>query len=78
MTEPQTHPCAAPGPALHRQAQLALREVIGARELDALLTDREAVAAELTGVLRQRVATLGVKGGSLGLRDVVLPGDLTD
>ena len=67
-----------PVQALYRQAQLALREVIGARELDALLANREAVAAELTGELRKRVQSFGVRVDALGIRDVVLPGDMKD
>ena len=33
--------------ALYREAQLALRAVVGARELDALLGDKDGVAREL-------------------------------
>ena len=38
--------------ALYREAQLALRGVIGTRELDALLSDKDAVARELDGIVR--------------------------
>jgi len=64
--------------ALYRQAQLALREVVGTRELDALLADRDQVAAELVGVLRQRVASFGVRVDGLGIRDIILPGEMKD
>ncbi len=64
--------------ALYRQAQLALREVVGTRELDTLLSDREAVAAELTGLLRQRVVSFGLKVAVLGIRDVILPGEMKE
>jgi hypothetical protein len=67
-----------PVQALYRQAQLALREVIGARELDALLSEREAVAADLTGTLRQRVEGLGIRVDALGIRDVILPGEMKE
>src|SRR5438128_7842703 len=42
--------------ALYRQAQLALRGTIGTRELDTLLTDKDAVARDMDGVARARVA----------------------
>ena len=43
--------------ALYREAQLALRAVVGARKLDALLGDKDAVARELDGgAARGRVA----------------------
>jgi regulator of protease activity HflC (stomatin/prohibitin superfamily) len=36
------------GQALYRAAQLALREIVGARELDVLLVSKEALATELS------------------------------
>lgn len=63
---------------LYRQAQLALREVVGARELDALLRDRDKVAEELLGEVRGRVTKLGLEVTNLGIRDVILPGDMKD
>ena len=62
--------------ALYREAQLALRSVVGAFELDAFLTDRETVAAELETTLRGRAAAFGVEVIGLGIRDVILPGDM--
>ena len=64
--------------ALYRQAQLALREVIGTRELDALLADREAVASELVGTLRARVERLGLHVDTVGIRDLILPGEMKE
>ena len=42
--------------ALYREAQLVVRAVVGSRELDQLLTDKDAVAAELEERLRRRAA----------------------
>lgn len=64
--------------ALYREAQLALRGVIGTRELDALLGDKDAVARELDGIVRVRVAGFGVEVVALGIRDVILPGEMKD
>jgi regulator of protease activity HflC (stomatin/prohibitin superfamily) len=64
--------------ALYREAQLALRGVIGTRELDALLGDKDAVARELDGIVRGRVAGFGIEVVSLGIRDVILPGEMKD
>ena len=64
--------------ALYREAQLALRGVIGTRELDALLSDKDAVARELLGIVRTRVAGFGVEIVALGIRDVILPGEMKD
>lgn len=64
--------------ALYRQAQLALRELVGTRELDALLSDRENVASGLLGLVRERVRELGVRVETAGIRDVILPGEMKD
>jgi regulator of protease activity HflC (stomatin/prohibitin superfamily) len=64
--------------ALYREAQLALRAVIGSRELDQFLADKDTVAKELEIIVRQRVAALGLDVISVGIRDVILPGDMKD
>jgi regulator of protease activity HflC (stomatin/prohibitin superfamily) len=64
--------------ALYREAQLALRGVVGTRELDALLGDKDAVARELVGLVRGRAAGFGVEVVALGIRDVILPGEMKD
>jgi regulator of protease activity HflC (stomatin/prohibitin superfamily) len=64
--------------ALYREAQLALRAVVGARDLDAFLTDKDAVAREVDELLRGRAGELGLEVASVGVRDVILPGDMKD
>ena len=64
--------------ALYREAQLALRAVVGTRELDVLLGDKDAVARELDGIVRARVAGFGLEVVALGIRDVILPGEMKD
>ena len=63
---------------LYREVQLALRAVIGARELDSFLTDKDAVASEMEELVRRRAAELGLEVASVGIRDVILPGDMKD
>jgi hypothetical protein len=64
--------------ALYREAQLALRAVIGAYALDDLLGDKEAVAAALEASLKGRAAALGLEVIDLGIRDVILPGEMKE
>jgi regulator of protease activity HflC (stomatin/prohibitin superfamily) len=64
--------------ALYREAQLALRAVIGTRELDALLADKDAVAKELEESVRAKARAFGVEVTQLGIRDVILPGEMKD
>ncbi len=64
--------------ALYREVQLALRAIVGARELDQFLTDKDAVARELEEAVRRRMTELGLAVVSAGIRDVILPGDMKD
>lgn len=64
--------------ALYREVQLALRAVVGARELDALLADKDVVAREVEESVRKRVGELGLELVSVGVRDVILPGEMKD
>lgn len=64
------------GQALYRAAQLALRSAIGGRNLDALLADKEAIGAEVLTMIAPRVAEFGVEVREVGLRDIILPGDM--
>ena len=64
--------------ALYRETQLVLRSVIGARELDTFLTEKDAVATEIEENVRRRAGELGLEIASVGIRDVILPGDMKD
>ena len=64
--------------ALYRDTQLVLRGVIGTRELDAFLTDKDAVAKDIEENVRRRAGELGLEIASVGIRDVILPGDMKD
>ncbi len=62
--------------ALYREAQLALRAVVGTRELDTLLGDKDIVAKELVEMLRERAGSYGLTLVALGIKDVILPGEM--
>ena len=62
--------------ALYREAQLALRSAVGTRTLDALLADKETLGGELAKTLAERVRPLGIEILGVGLKDVILPGDM--
>ena len=51
--------------ALYREVQLALRAVVGARDLDALLADKDVVSRETEELLRRRAGRAG-PGGPVG------------
>lgn len=64
--------------SLYREAQLVLRGVVGTRELDAFLTEKDAVASEVEQSVRDRAESLGLEIASVGIRDVILPGEMKD
>jgi hypothetical protein len=63
---------------LYRDVQLALRALIGQRELDVLLADKEALSDKLHEQLVRRTEVLGLRLVSIGIRDIILPGDMKD
>jgi regulator of protease activity HflC (stomatin/prohibitin superfamily) len=64
--------------ALYRQAQLALRAVVGTRELDVFLAEKDGVVEELERTVKARAAEFGLEVLSLGIRDVILPGEMKE
>jgi regulator of protease activity HflC (stomatin/prohibitin superfamily) len=63
---------------LYRETQLALRAVVGTRELDGLLSGKDEVAQELSVLVRDKAASIGLSVTSLGIRDIILPGDMKE
>ena len=64
--------------ALYRSAQLALREAVGAKDLDRLLSTKDALAEEVANAVRPRASELGIHVVTAGVRDVILPGDMKE
>lgn len=62
--------------ALYRQVQLGLRESIGTRSLDAILTDKDELAVNLETDLRAHAAGMGMELVAVGIKDIILPGDM--
>lgn len=64
--------------SLYRETQLALRSVIGARDLDAFLAGKDELVTELEQFVAERAIAFGIEVGSVGIRDVILPGDMKE
>lgn len=62
--------------SLYREAQLALRAAVGTRTLDQLLADKESIGGEVRSSLMARADEFGVSVRSVGLRDIILPGEM--
>jgi regulator of protease activity HflC (stomatin/prohibitin superfamily) len=64
--------------ALYRDVQLALREVIGSRELDSFLSDKNDITNELDTKVREKGNAIGIDVRNVGIKDIILPGDMKD
>lgn len=64
------------GYAVTQYAQTALRDVIGAVELDMLLTEREKLAEQIKTIVDKETAEWGVNVTSIKMQDIELPADM--
>lgn len=61
---------------LYREVQLCLRALVGTNTLDDLLADKASMADRMRDEVSGRAQSLGIALISVGLRDVILPGDM--
>jgi regulator of protease activity HflC (stomatin/prohibitin superfamily) len=63
---------------LYRLVQFAIREAVASRTLDEVLSAKGALDAELRAYVRERVAESGLEVMELGVKDVILPGEIRE
>lgn len=68
LTKPLDH--------LYRELQFALREAVGTRTLDELLEDKQVIDEVVSAQVKARMTPFGIEVASLGVKDIVLPGDM--
>ena len=61
---------------VYKELQFALRESVGARTLDELLGDKGVLDREIGEVLRTKIEEHGLAVRSVGVKDVILPGEM--
>ena len=61
---------------LYRELQFALREAVGTRTLDELLEDKQVIDDVVSEQVKSRMLPFGMEIVSLGVKDIVLPGDM--
>ncbi len=59
---------------LYQDLQLTLREAISTRDVDAVLTERDALSTTLYQDVAARAETYGVTVSRVGVKDIILPG----
>jgi regulator of protease activity HflC (stomatin/prohibitin superfamily) len=60
----------------YKELQFALREAVGARTLDELLGDKGVFDRDIGAAVRTKVAEHGLAVHSVGVKDVILPGEM--
>lgn len=63
---------------LYRLVQFAIREAVATRSLDDILAARDTIDTEVRAFVTGRAGNLGVEIGEIGVKDVILPGDVRD
>lgn len=66
------------GDYVYRELQYGLRKAISAKTLDELLGDKASLDADIFGYVRGSVGELGVEVLGVGVKDVILPGEMKD
>ena len=61
---------------LYRLVQFAIRDSVAARTLDEVLSAKSTLDAELRGAVRERLGATGIEVTELGVKDVILPGEI--
>jgi regulator of protease activity HflC (stomatin/prohibitin superfamily) len=63
---------------VYRLVQFAIREAVATRTLDEILSARDTIDREVRAFVTARAADLGVEIGEIGVKDVILPGDVRE
>ena len=63
---------------LYKEVQFGLRGAVGTRTLDALLEDKEVIDNSVADYLKERIKALGITVKSVGVKDIILPGDMKE
>lgn len=63
---------------LYKELQFALRGTVGTRDLDSLLEDKGAIDTGISEHIRAKTVPYGIEVESVGVKDIILPGDMKD
>ncbi len=63
---------------IYRLVQFAIREAVATRTLDEILAARDTLDAQVRGFVAERARNLGAEVGEIGVKDVILPGDIRE
>lgn len=61
---------------IYEEIQFALRAAIGSRTLDGLLENKNETDEQILGYMKQKAEAQGIAIVSLGIKDLILPGEI--
>jgi regulator of protease activity HflC (stomatin/prohibitin superfamily) len=61
---------------LYKELQFGLREVVGTKTLDEILANKEELGPVIDRQVQERVAGYGLAVKSIGVKDIILPGEM--
>ncbi len=64
------------GDFLHKELQFGLRKSVGTRTLDELIARKDELNDTMERQVRGRVAAYGIELGSIGVKDILRPGEM--
>ena len=64
------------GDFLYKELQFGLREAVGTQTLDDVLARKDELNETIERQVRSRVSAYGIELGSIGVKDIVLPGEM--
>jgi len=67
---------AKPAEHLYRELQFGLRAAVGTRNLDELLENKQLIDEVVSGHVAKKLAGFGLEIGGVGVKDIVLPGEM--
>lgn len=63
---------------LYKEIQFGLRAAVGTRTLDALLENKSVIDEQVAKALGSRFSDMGISVKSVGVKDIILPGDMKE
>jgi regulator of protease activity HflC (stomatin/prohibitin superfamily) len=63
---------------LYRTLQLAVRQTLGRRTLEEILAEKVDIDESVAAAIRKEAEAVGVFLGNMGLKDIILPGEMRD
>jgi len=67
---------AKPAEHVYRELQFGLREAVGTRSLDELLENKQIIDEVVSAHVKRKLEGFGIEIGGLGVKDIVLPGEM--